>query len=111
MKETQRLLEGMNLKEPFAGYSDFDDCVRHNKGKGDPEGYCAVILKKTRPGCGESARTELVKAFKTRNEEKAKVNLIAALKEELKCPKCDSTNIFDGRPDGFRKCRHCGYEW
>lgn len=28
---------------PFAGYRDFDDCVRRNQDKDDPEAYCAFI--------------------------------------------------------------------
>lgn len=28
---------------PFAGYADFDDCVRKNRDKRNPEAYCAAI--------------------------------------------------------------------
>ena len=28
---------------PFAGYDDFDDCVRLNKDKDDPDAYCGAI--------------------------------------------------------------------
>jgi hypothetical protein len=28
---------------PFAGYEDFDDCVRQNQDKESPEGYCSII--------------------------------------------------------------------
>lgn len=31
---------------PFAGYKDFDECVRKNKDKKDPEAYCAEIKKR-----------------------------------------------------------------
>jgi hypothetical protein len=28
---------------PFAGYDDFDDCVRQNQDKESPEGYCSAV--------------------------------------------------------------------
>ncbi len=31
---------------PFAGYADFDECVRKNQDKKDPEAYCATIKRK-----------------------------------------------------------------
>lgn len=37
-----------NLKiegKPFAGYANFDACVRANKNKRDPEAYCAEIMR------------------------------------------------------------------
>lgn len=30
---------------PFGDYEDFDDCVRKNQDKEDPEAYCAAIKK------------------------------------------------------------------
>jgi len=37
----------LKLGEPFADYTDFDDCVAKNKGKvDDPEAYCADIKRK-----------------------------------------------------------------
>ena len=32
---------------PFAGYKDFDDCVRKNADKKDPKAYCATIMRET----------------------------------------------------------------
>jgi len=32
---------------PFAGYKDFDDCVRKNSDKGDPKAYCGKIKHET----------------------------------------------------------------
>lgn len=32
---------------PFAGYKDFDACVRQNSNKKDPKAYCATIMKQT----------------------------------------------------------------
>ncbi len=31
---------------PFAGYKDFDECVKKNRDKADPKGYCASIMRK-----------------------------------------------------------------
>ncbi len=31
---------------PFAGYRDFDECVRKNSKKDNPKGYCATIQRK-----------------------------------------------------------------
>lgn len=31
---------------PFGEYKDFDDCVRKNKDKRNPEAYCAEVHKK-----------------------------------------------------------------
>lgn len=33
-----------SIKKPFAGYTDFEDCVRQNKDKDDPKAYCATII-------------------------------------------------------------------
>lgn len=30
---------------PFAGYRDFDACVKANSGKRDPAAYCASIMR------------------------------------------------------------------
>ena len=35
-----------DIKKPFAGYDDFDDCVSKNQDKGDPKAFCAVIMRK-----------------------------------------------------------------
>ncbi len=32
-----------DIKKPFAGYKDFDDCVSKNQDKNDPKAYCASI--------------------------------------------------------------------
>ena len=31
---------------PFAGYKDFDDCVKKNANKSDPKAYCAEIMRR-----------------------------------------------------------------
>jgi len=48
----ERLSKEMIYSEPFAGYKDFDDCVRKNSDKDDPKAYCAVIKKQV----GESVK-------------------------------------------------------
>ncbi|MGV9141392.1 MAG: hypothetical protein ACOC1X_00480 [Promethearchaeota archaeon] len=35
-------------KEPFAGYKNFDDCVKKNQDKKDPKAYCGKIQKKAK---------------------------------------------------------------
>jgi hypothetical protein len=37
---------------PFAGYDDFDDCVRQNQDKENPEGYCSAIEAQTKADAG-----------------------------------------------------------
>ncbi len=37
----------LKLGEPFAGYTDFADCVSQNSDKGNPEAYCGTIKKQT----------------------------------------------------------------
>ena len=34
------------IMKPFAGYKNFDDCVRKNSEKANPEGYCAEIMRR-----------------------------------------------------------------
>ena len=45
-------LPKLKLGEPFAGYTDFADCVAKNQDKDDPDAYCADIKRKTE---GETA--------------------------------------------------------
>lgn len=35
---------------PFAGYKDFDDCIRKNRDKKNPDAYCATIMRKVEEG-------------------------------------------------------------
>lgn len=48
VKETDKppVSEDDTVKEPFAGYRDFKDCVAKNKDKDDPEAYCGSIKAK-----------------------------------------------------------------
>lgn len=35
---------------PFANYKNFADCVRKNRGKGNPKAYCSTIMRKVEKG-------------------------------------------------------------
>jgi len=35
------------IKKPFAGYDNFDDCVAKNKDKEEVEAYCATVMRET----------------------------------------------------------------
>jgi len=39
-------LSNEDIQKPFAGYENFDACVKSNSDKSDPEAYCAVIMRK-----------------------------------------------------------------
>ncbi len=47
---------------PFAGYEDFSDCIRQNKGKKKPAAYCATIMRQVEVGkaLGGNVDEELV---------------------------------------------------
>jgi hypothetical protein len=45
----------MRKGAPFAGYEDFEDCVRQNSDKGDPKAYCGFIKHKVEDSPKESA--------------------------------------------------------
>ena len=30
---------------PFAGYKNFDECLKKNRGKNNPKAYCATIMR------------------------------------------------------------------
>ncbi len=44
--------EDATEQEEFAGYESFEDCVRHNDEKDDPDAYCAAIMRQVK-GAGE----------------------------------------------------------
>lgn len=46
------------LGEPFAGYTDFADCVSKNSGKDDPEAYCAVAMRNVEGGSVSDVKVE-----------------------------------------------------
>lgn len=39
------ILAEVKLGEPFAGYTDMDDCIAKNQDKEDPAAYCATIMR------------------------------------------------------------------
>lgn len=45
---------------PFAGYKDFDDCVRKNRSKKDPQAYCATIMRKVEEGMKPTNAIEIL---------------------------------------------------
>ncbi len=40
----------MNVGSPFTIYKDFDDCVKKNQNKKDPDAYCATIMRNIEEG-------------------------------------------------------------
>lgn len=38
--------ESLRVHMPFAGYKDFDTCVKKNADKKDPRAYCGAIMAK-----------------------------------------------------------------
>lgn len=42
---------------PFAGFADFDDCVRKNQDKDDPAAFCGFLKKRSE---GESLSERLI---------------------------------------------------
>ncbi|RME52497.1 hypothetical protein D6783_04560 [Candidatus Woesearchaeota archaeon] len=51
----QLLKKGL-VQKPFAGYKDFDDCVRQNQDKDNPQAYCATIMRNVEGKSMEKAR-------------------------------------------------------
>ena len=43
LKACLGIKKDMPISKPFAGYKDFDDCVKQNQHAKDPEAYCATI--------------------------------------------------------------------
>lgn len=81
--------------KPFAGYKDFDACVRANSEKSDPKAYCATIMRKVEGKAEVKAdylkmsldelideHKKLVKVLEQDNPEKVKKEL-EKQKEEL----------------------------
>lgn len=55
---------------PFAGYESFDDCVRENQDKDDPEAYCAEIQRKVEKKDYIPTREERIDDLARRLQEK-----------------------------------------
>lgn len=91
VRKTEKELENEKSIEskPFAGYADFDACVRDNQDKDNPEAYCAALHKKvTGKWPSEKAITEnsplILKEGERLDYTKLKQAIIAALKENEK---------------------------
>lgn len=41
---------------PFGPYRDFEDCVRQNQDKEDPEAYCAAVERRAEREASEKPR-------------------------------------------------------
>lgn len=72
---------------PFAGYADFDACVRANSDKDDPNAYCATIQQQVE---GKNMETK-----------------------SLECPNCREHNVEEVKYEGadaprFHQCMDCG---
>jgi len=57
--EDQAAATGIEGK-PFAGYEDFDDCVRQNQDKDDPEAFCAWLENQTTKEWPEGVSSDVV---------------------------------------------------
>lgn len=42
---------------PDCEYADFDACVRANSDKGDPNAYCAQIMRATEEHCKDKSKS------------------------------------------------------
>ncbi len=85
-----------SLGEPFADYSSFDDCVAKNRGKGDPQAYCASIkrqteerqllgeIKKLRKEIAGLKQKEEAKALEQKHREATIKETIKELEEQFK---------------------------
>jgi len=81
---------------PFGGYDDFDDCVRQNSDKEDPEAYCASIERETE---GDKMTDESTEARAPRVNEK---NLIERKNVTLTDVKFDGdAGTFEGYASVF----------
>lgn len=92
--------------KPFAGYSNFDDCVSKNRDKQDPKAYCATIMRQvegkgdgeefTRPTTDEmnSSQKELKKRLIAMMKEKEK-KVMELMEKEAGKPKLQEIKAFD----------------
>jgi hypothetical protein len=71
---------------PFAGYADFQSCIRVNQDKDDPDAYCGAIRHQAEGASREAAVPSPA------------------------CPKCHSKNVKLSRGDGKNQihCNDCG---
>jgi len=70
------LINKRMLGKPFAGYKDFDACVLANKDKGDPEAYCASIMRQVEGkayGVPKTVKERLMSHFNLSEEQATKL--------------------------------------
>ena len=74
--------------KPFAGYSDFDECVSQNRDKGDPKAYCAEVMRRTEGKSFSSdddiTRRKIMEEKKTNGETEQKEEAKTTPKAEVK---------------------------
>lgn len=83
---------------PFAGYRDFDDCVRKNRDKNDPEAYCATIMRQVEGDRGGESRSHRMFARRAAKADKG-THLEGKMRK----------HIFEGTDP--RKCAKCERPW
>lgn len=79
--EIDRRVEAV-LMEPFAGYDSFDDCVRQNSEKDDPEAYCAAIKRKVEEAGDLAEAVEDVDTVPTEEMAEAASTALAKFEDE-----------------------------
>jgi len=52
------------LGEPFAGYTNFADCIAKNSDKSDPNAYCAVIMRQAESENSKKSLSDITAGFK-----------------------------------------------
>lgn len=79
------------VSKPFAGFTNFDDCVRQSKEKENPSAYCATIMHKVEETDKEFEQPELI-TNDTSKEEK-----IMADKKKQEEPMAEEENSLEAR--------------
>lgn len=66
MKEIKLMVD---VSKPFAGYSNFDSCVKENSDKENPEAYCASIMHQAEgKECKKDAKTDGLNLISEEND-------------------------------------------
>lgn len=94
---------------PFAGYEDFDDCVRQNQDQENPEGYCAVIEAQTTEATNETAIIPRVRFQIVPVIEDSNVSDASAINAEVfALPDNYRPALSEDVPEG-RACGNCSF--
>lgn len=111
---TTSTTSSMRKGAPFAGYEDFDDCVRQNSDKHDPDAYCGFIKHKVEDS-HESAKQPDTSPADGRSHEKGKPKPHDCEKAGYHryaggndCLSCGHRKESALRPLSCRACGHCG---